>query len=69
MLAPLEIARCPFDERPATDEKPHWTRPELIAEIRFAGVTDDGILREPIFLGLRDDIAPPPSTGQSRSPR
>ena len=56
LLAAREIAICPFDKRPSTNEKPHWTRPELIAEIRFFGVSDDGVLRAPIYLGLRDDI-------------
>src|SRR5262249_20274480 len=28
LLAPLEIRTCPFDKRPVTNEKPHWTRPE-----------------------------------------
>lgn len=65
LLAPREIAICPFDKRPSTNEKPHWTRPELIAEIRFFGVSDDGVLRAPIYLGLRDDIV----TGPSRSAR
>jgi bifunctional non-homologous end joining protein LigD len=57
LLAAREIATCPFDKRPSTNEKPHWTRPELIAEIRFFGVSDDGVLRAPIYLGLRDDVA------------
>jgi len=56
LLAAREIAVCPFDKRPPTNEKPHWTRPELIAEIRFLGVSDDGVLRAPIYLGLRDDV-------------
>jgi bifunctional non-homologous end joining protein LigD len=56
LLAPLETPTCPFVRRPATNEKPHWTRPVLVAEVRFFGVTDDGVLRAPIYLGLRDDV-------------
>jgi bifunctional non-homologous end joining protein LigD len=59
LLAPLEIKACPFANRPVTNEKPHWTRPVLVAEVRYSVATDDGLLREPIFLGLRDDIVPP----------
>ena len=33
----------------------HWTRPELVAQIGFAEWTSDGRLRQPRFLGLRDD--------------
>jgi len=32
-----------------------WVKPKLVAQIRFAEWTDDGILRHPSFLGLRDD--------------
>ena len=55
-LAPLETTVCPFSRRPPTNERPHWMRPVLVAEVRFLGVTDEGVLRAPIYLGLRDDI-------------
>ncbi|HLP00728.1 MAG TPA: non-homologous end-joining DNA ligase [Opitutaceae bacterium] len=35
-----------------------WVKPELVAQIKFAEWTDDGLLRQPVFLGLRDDKAP-----------
>jgi ATP-dependent DNA ligase len=34
------------------------TRPELVAQIGFAEWTADGRLRQPRFLGLRDDKHP-----------
>jgi bifunctional non-homologous end joining protein LigD len=58
LLAAREIAGCPFDPRPVTNERPHWVRPELVAEVKYTEWTDDGLLRHPIYLGLRDDIAP-----------
>jgi bifunctional non-homologous end joining protein LigD len=33
----------------------HWVRPVLVAEVAFGGMTGDGLLRHPTFLGLRDD--------------
>jgi DNA ligase D-like protein (predicted ligase) len=36
----------------------HWTRPVLVAQIGFAEWTSDARLRQPRFLGLRDDKDP-----------
>jgi bifunctional non-homologous end joining protein LigD len=52
-----------FHESPFVDARPvprgtHWTRPELVAQIAFAEWTDHGRLRQPRFLGLRDDKRP-----------
>jgi bifunctional non-homologous end joining protein LigD len=35
----------------------HWVKPELVAEVSFAGWTPDGMLREASFQGIRDDKA------------
>jgi bifunctional non-homologous end joining protein LigD len=47
-------------ESPFVDARPiprgtHWTRPELVAQIGFAEWTAEGRLRQPRFLGLRED--------------
>jgi bifunctional non-homologous end joining protein LigD len=36
----------------------HWTAPKLVAQVRFNEWTSVGILRQPVFLGLRDDKDP-----------
>ena len=33
----------------------HWVKPELVAEIAFTEWTSDGLLRHPVFKGLRLD--------------
>ncbi len=53
-LGPLETPHCPFSERPETNEKPHWTRPRLVVEVKFLEWTRAGTLRQPVFVGLRD---------------
>ena len=54
----LERDTSPFVKRPATNERPHWVAPKLVAEVKFTEWTADGKLRHPTYLGLRDDIDP-----------
>jgi bifunctional non-homologous end joining protein LigD len=58
LLKPLETKECPFKNCPKTNERPHWVRPELVAQIKFTEWTADGKLRHPVYLGLRDDKKP-----------
>ncbi|MFL6486997.1 MAG: non-homologous end-joining DNA ligase [Nitrososphaera sp.] len=46
---------CPIDSVPYTNSKPLWIRPELVAEVKFSGWTQDAIMRAPIFLRFRYD--------------
>ena len=55
-LEPLQRKACPFAEKPVLNAPTTWVEPQLVAEIRFQGWTDDGSLRAPVFLRLRDDI-------------
>jgi bifunctional non-homologous end joining protein LigD len=54
-LARLERKTPPFAQPPRTNERAHWTRPEVVVEVKFNEWTADGKLRQPIFLGVRDD--------------
>jgi bifunctional non-homologous end joining protein LigD len=58
LLKPLETKECPFANKLKTNERPHWVRPELVAQIKFTEWTADGKLRHPVYLGLRDDKKP-----------
>jgi bifunctional non-homologous end joining protein LigD len=57
-MKPLERKTSPFVEKPATNEKAHWVTPKLVVEIRFNEWTSAGKLRQPVFLGFRDDKDP-----------
>jgi bifunctional non-homologous end joining protein LigD len=57
-LRALETPESPFVDARPIPRGTHWTRPELVAQIGFAEWTNDGRLRQPRFLGLRDDKAP-----------
>lgn len=55
MLKTLEASTSPFKVKPKTLGKAHWVTPTLVAQVRYTEVTDDGRLRHPAYLGLRDD--------------
>ncbi len=57
-LRSLESSTPPFVDAKPIPRGTHWTRPELVAQIGFAEWTNDGRLRQPRFLGLRDDKRP-----------
>ena len=41
---------------PPREKGIQWVKPQLVAQVAFAERTDDGILRQASFLGLREDI-------------
>jgi bifunctional non-homologous end joining protein LigD len=54
---PLIRATPPFVV-PPREKKISWLEPKLVAQIAFAEWTADRKLRQPVFLGLRDDKDP-----------
>ncbi len=54
-LKPLERKTSPFEETPKTNEAAHWVTPEVVVEVKFSEWTAGGHLRQPIYLGTRDD--------------
>ena len=44
-----------FTEEPPVNAPTTWVKPELVAEVKFSQWTQDGYLREPVFLRLRED--------------
>jgi ATP-dependent DNA ligase len=92
-LQPLATAKMPLDVPPPRDSRfgspltlsrVHWVRPELVAEVKYLTWTEDNLLRQMVYEGLREDKpaaevrraapypkqAEPPRTGtRSRRPR
>jgi bifunctional non-homologous end joining protein LigD len=57
-LKELATAKCPFGGKPVANETPSWVTPSLIVRVKFSGWTNEHALRHPVFLGLREDLAP-----------
>jgi bifunctional non-homologous end joining protein LigD len=54
-LQPLGRTTSPFDAGTPAGRGHHWVEPRLVAEVRFSEWTEEGGIRHPAFLGLRDD--------------
>ncbi len=54
-MEPLAVDKAPVEVPRAERKGAHWIKPKLVAEIAFSEFTDDGILRHPSFIALRED--------------
>ncbi|MFF5380391.1 DNA ligase D [Pedobacter suwonensis] len=63
---PIIVDQSPFESIPDVNKpsrfrpnppkaKATWLKPELVCEVAFAEVTDDGVFRHPSFQGMRED--------------
>ena len=46
-----------------------WTEPRLVCEVEFTEWTDEGLLRQPVFLRFRDDKSPEECVGSGEAGR
>jgi bifunctional non-homologous end joining protein LigD len=63
-LQPLATPKMPLEVPPPRTSRfgsplvlsrVHWVRPELVAEVKFLTWTDDNLLRQVVYEGLRED--------------
>jgi bifunctional non-homologous end joining protein LigD len=65
-LQPLAISKMPLEVPPRSTRfrsplvlsRVYWVRPELVAEVKYLSWTDDNLLRQVIYQGLREDKPP-----------
>ncbi len=79
-LQPLITKANPFPDKPRIKDVT-WVKPEIVCQVRFLEWTKDGMLRAPVFVGLREDKAaqeavrepiadtPPPPVAPKKRPR
>ncbi|HEY5994042.1 MAG TPA: DNA ligase D [Gallionellaceae bacterium] len=60
LLERQETAQSPFAPSSSLPHLSgvHWVKPALVVEVEYAERTRDGLLRQPSFLGLREDVEP-----------
>jgi len=56
-LDTLVREESPFSVQPEANAPVTWVKPELVCEVGFSGWTDDAVMRQPVFLRLREDKA------------
>jgi len=54
-LEQLRRAEPAFTGAAPKDDTHTWVEPELVVEVRYKEWTDEGLLRQPVFLRFRDD--------------
>lgn len=56
-LKPLIVGKPALNKPPTGAEARgvHWLKPQLLAEVAYAHMTRDGVVRHAVFHGLRDD--------------
>jgi ATP-dependent DNA ligase len=63
-VQPLAVSKMPLDVPPPRStrfgsplvlSRVHWVRPELVAEVKFLTWTEDNLLRQVVYEGLRED--------------
>jgi bifunctional non-homologous end joining protein LigD len=70
-LNKIRVGKCPFYNLPAAGrnrwdqgltaaemKRCHWVNPEKVCQIKFTEWTRDDRLRQPVFLGIREDRNP-----------
>src|SRR6478672_7086793 len=63
-LQPLAVNKMPLAEPPPRNSRfgstlvlsrMHWVRPEMVVEVSYLAWTEDGLLRQVVYLGERED--------------
>ena len=56
-LQPLKTDKSPFDVKVAVNAPVTWVKPELVCNLKYSEITEDGHRRHPVFMGMRIDKA------------
>jgi bifunctional non-homologous end joining protein LigD len=68
LMKPLERKEPSVKAPRAETRGAHWIQPKLVAEIAYTEMTNDGTLRHPSYLGLREDKKPEAVVNETAEP-
>ena len=57
-LESQRLSECPCTGLLQVEKDTTWVEPTMVAEVEYSEVTEEGLLRQPVFLRFRDDKAP-----------
>lgn len=57
-LKKMARGESPFPREPKVMTPVTWVEPKIVCEVRFREWTKDGLMRHPVFVGLREDKDP-----------
>ncbi len=77
LLEPIVIKESPFAHKVKTNMPVTWVKPKYVCQVGYQELTDEGIMRIPVFKGMREDkppekvvleepIDPPPAKEKNR---
>ncbi|MBX3188103.1 MAG: non-homologous end-joining DNA ligase [Labilithrix sp.] len=68
-LEPLEVPKAVAEGKYRLKKSRHHVRPEVVVSIRYLGLSNEGVLRFPVFRGIRHDLRPEDCTFDGSAPR
>jgi bifunctional non-homologous end joining protein LigD len=66
MMQKYVTNKPPFEKPPKPNAPVTWMKPRIVCEVKYSHFTDDGILRHPVFMRIRNDKKPEQATLRSQ---
>jgi bifunctional non-homologous end joining protein LigD len=63
-MSSLKTSRSSLKEKVPLNAPITWIKPKLVAQVKFSQWTEDHLMRQPVYLGLREDKSPTEVTGE-----
>lgn len=58
LLKKYAVKKSHFEKSPKPNAPVTWLKPAVVCEVKYSQVTNEGVLRHPVFMRIRDDKKP-----------